>query len=59
MGKEYFVELEKRERAEEKRMSMERKRKMNNEILKTRLAEIRAESEALKQKFAGDKEGYS
>ena len=32
---------------------------MNNEILKTRLAEIRAESEALKQKFAGDKEGYS
>ena len=31
---------------------------MNNELLKQRIAEIQAESEALKMKFAGDNEGY-
>ena len=31
---------------------------MNNEALKARLSEIRAESELLKRKYAGDHEGY-
>ena len=48
VGEEYFVELEKREKAEAKRRSIQKKRMINNEILKTRLAEIRDESEALK-----------
>ena len=49
----YFVELEKRERAEAKRISLAKRRRMNNEMLKARLSEIRAESELLKKKFAG------
>ena len=37
---------------------MEKRRRMNNEALKARLSEIRAESELLKRKYAGDHEGY-
>ena len=50
----YFIELEKREKAEAERRSIENKRLKNNEMLDARFKEIAAESNILKQKMSGD-----
>lgn len=55
---EYFIKLEKREKEEAARRSLEQKRLKNNEMLKLRMEEIASESEKLKVKFSGDREAY-
>ena len=52
----YFVKLEAREKEEAFRRSREEKRLKNNELLRSRLEEIKAESEQLKVKHAGNEE---